>query len=59
MVGLKKQDLWPKINIVKGNHCILRIRGAPVGQNLGMILGSKVVQKIEVKNNVNSQKMVS
>jgi hypothetical protein len=23
MVGTKKQDFWPKINILKGNHCIL------------------------------------
>jgi hypothetical protein len=29
MAGPKKQDCWPKINILKGNHCILRIRGAP------------------------------
>jgi len=41
MVGPKKQDVWPKI---KGNHCILRIRGAPVRQKLGMILENKVVQ---------------
>ena len=43
MVGPKKQDFWPKSNILKGNHCILRIRGAPVGQKLGMILENKVV----------------
>ena len=35
MVGPKKQDFWPKINVLKGNHCILRIRGAPVRQKLG------------------------
>ena len=34
---LKKQDFWPKIHILIGNHCILRIRGAAVRQNLGMI----------------------
>ena len=34
----------PKINILKGNHCILRIQGAPVRQKLGMILENKVVQ---------------
>ena len=45
MVGAKKQYFWPKINILKGNHCILRIRGAPVRQKLGMVLGNKVVQK--------------
>jgi hypothetical protein len=43
--GSLKQDFWPKINILKGNHCILRIRGAPVGQKLGMISENKVVQK--------------
>ena len=44
MVGPKKQDFWPKINILKGNHCILRIRGAPVRQKLGMILENKVLK---------------
>ena len=47
MVGPKKQDFWSKINILKGNHCILRTRGAPVHQKLGMILENKVVQKLE------------
>ena len=41
MVGPKKQDFWPKINILKGKHFILRIRGAPVHQKLGMILEDK------------------
>ena len=44
MVGPKKQDFWPKINILKENHCILRIQGAPVCQNLGMILENNVVK---------------
>ena len=48
MVGPKKQVFWPKINILKGNHCILRIRRAPVFQKLGMILENKVVQKLNV-----------
>ena len=43
MVGPKKQVFWQKINILKGNHCILRIRGAPVRQKLGMILENRVV----------------
>jgi hypothetical protein len=51
MVGPKKQDFWPKINILKGNHCILRIRGAPVCQKLGMILENKVVQKLKFFTN--------
>ena len=36
----------------KGNHCILRIRGAPVHQKLGMILENKVVQKLKLEENV-------
>ena len=51
MVDAKKQDFWPKINILKENHCILRM---PVRQKLGMILENKVVQKLklEKKNHV-------
>ena len=52
MASPKKQDCWPKINIHKGNHCILRIRGAPVRQKLGMILENKVVQKLKLEKNV-------
>ena len=52
MVGHKKQDFWPKMNILKGNHCILRIQGAPVRQKLGMILENKVVQKLELEKKV-------
>ena len=49
MVDPNKQEFWPKINILKGNHCILRIWGAPVRQTLGMILGNKLVQKLELE----------
>ena len=52
MVGPKKQDFWPEINILKGNHCILRIWGVPVSQKLGMILKDKVVQKLKLGKNV-------
>ena len=52
MVGPKNQDFWPKINTLKGNHCILRIRGAAVRQKLGMILENKVVQKLKLEKNV-------
>jgi hypothetical protein len=52
MVGPKKQDFWPKINTLKGNYCILRIRGAPVRQKLGTILENKVVQKLKLEKNV-------
>ena len=51
MVGPKKQDFWPKMNILKGNHCILKIREAPVRQRLGMILENKVVQKLKLEKN--------
>ena len=50
MVGPKKQDFWPKINI-------LRIRGAPVRQKLGMILENKVVQKLKLEKNVFYKKL--
>ena len=59
MVDPKKQDFWPKINLLKRNHCILRIPGAPVCQKLGMILENKVVQKLKLEKNVFFQKMVS
>jgi hypothetical protein len=49
MVGPKKQDFWPKINVLKGNHCILRVRGAPVSQKLGKSLENKVVQKLKLE----------
>ena len=49
MVGPKKQNFWPKINILKGNHCILKILGAPVRQKLGMILDNKFVQKLNLE----------
>ena len=52
MVGPKKQDFWPKIYILKGNHCILRIRGGPVHQKLSMILENKVIQKLKLEKNV-------
>ena len=47
MGGLKKQDFWPENNILKGNHGILRIRGALVHQKLGMIRENRVVQKLK------------
>ena len=46
MVGPKKQGFWPKINILDGNHCILRIREAHVSKKLDMILENKVFQKL-------------
>ena len=52
MVGPKKQDFWPKINILKGNHCILRIREAPVRQKMGMILENKEAKKMSLEKMV-------
>ena len=50
----------PKLSILKGNHCILSIRGAPDHQKLGMILENKVVQKLRIEKNGDFlQKMVS
>ena len=37
----------PRIDMLKGNLCILRIQGAP-GQKLGLILENKVVQKLKL-----------
>ena len=37
----------PRIDMLKGKRCILRIQGAPVRQKLGMILENKVVQKLK------------
>ena len=50
--NFKKQEFWQEINILKGNHHILRIWGAPVCQKLGTILGNKVVQKLKLEKNV-------
>ena len=52
MVGSKMQAFCPRIDMLKGNYCILRIRGAPVRQKLGMILENKVVQKLKLEKNV-------
>jgi hypothetical protein len=51
MLGPKKQEFWPKINMIKGNHCILRTQGSPVLQKLGMILEDKVFQKLKLEKN--------
>ena len=59
MVGSEKQDFWPKINILKGDQCILRIQRAPICKKLGKILENKVVQKLKLEKNVFLQKMVS
>ena len=48
MVGPKMQAFCPRINMLKGNRCILRPRGAP----LYMILENKVVQKLKLEKKV-------
>ena len=51
--GGSSKGFWPKNNILRENHCILKIWGAPVRQKLGMILENKVVQKLKLqKKNV-------
>ena len=52
MVGPKMQAFCPRINMLKGNHCILRIQGAPVRQKLSLILENKVVQKLSLEKKV-------
>ena len=49
MMGPKMQAFCPRIDMLKGNHCILRIQGAPVHQKLGMILENKMVQKLKLE----------
>ena len=46
------QAFCPRIDMLKGNRCILGIRGAPVRQKLGMILENKVVQKLKLVKKV-------
>ena len=52
MVGPKMPAFCPRIDMLKGNRCILRLRGAPVRQKLGLILENKVVQKLELEKKV-------
>ena len=49
MVGPKMQAFCPRIDMLKGNRCILRIPGAPVLKKLGMISENKVVQKLKLE----------
>ena len=49
MVGPKMQAFCPRINMLKGNRCILRIQGVPVRQKLGMILENEVLQKLKLE----------
>ena len=59
MVGPIMQAFCPRIDMLKGNHCILRLRGAPVRLKLDMILENKVVLKLKLEKKSFLQKMVS
>ena len=59
MVGPKMQAFCPRINMLIGNRCILRIRGAPVRQKLGMILEYEVLQKLKLEKKSFLQEMAS
>ena len=56
MVGPKMQAFCHDHAMLKGNRCVLRIRGAPVRQKLSMILENKVVQKVKLEKNVLNKK---
>ena len=43
------QAFCPRIDMLKRNRCILRIREAPVCQKLGMILENEVLQKLKLE----------
>ena len=58
MVGPKKHDFWPKINILK-EPLYFENTGALVRQKLGMILENKVVPKLKLEKKIILQKMVS
>ena len=59
MVGSKMQAFCPRIDMLKGNRCILRLQGVPVCQKLGMILENEVLQKLKLEKKSFLQKMVS
>ena len=52
MVGPKMQAFCPRIDMLKGNRCILRIQGAPVRQKLVIILENEALQKLKLEKNV-------
>ena len=57
MVGPKMQGFCHDHAMLKGNRCILRIRGAPDRQKLGMILENQLWSlKVRFLTNHNSSK---
>jgi hypothetical protein len=59
IVGPKMQAFCLRIDMLKGNRCILRLWGVPVCQKLGMTLENKGVQKLKLEKKCFLQKMVS
>ena len=57
MVGPK--NLYFCQNILKENHCILRIWEAPVCQKLDTLLENRVVQKLKLEKKRFLQKIVN
>ena len=51
-MGPKMQAFCPRIDMLKGNRCILRLRGAPFCQKLGMILENEMLQKLKLEKKV-------
>ena len=49
MVGPGKQDFWQKVNIIKENHCILRIK------KLGIILETKCFKNGSYQKRINKK----
>ena len=48
--GVSKIEVNLTKNVLRTvSHCILRVRGAPLRQKLGMILEKKVVQKLKLE----------
>ena len=46
------KDFWPKINILKGNYCILGIEIVASHQILDIILENKASQKLELSKHI-------
>ena len=60
MVGPKMQDFCPRIDMLKGNRCILRLQGVLNSlSKIGHDFENKVVQKLKLEKKVFLQKMVS
>ena len=56
MVGPKKSDFWPRINIQPRKRVLKSLQRMSIHQKLGIILESKVVQKLSLEKNVFTKK---